>query len=147
MLDHMTAESLSATFLLRSLTTNEHHPHLLLDCSKVEVECILLGLRQWGRSPLTHCRLPGPLIVPRARSGTLLLEGVQFLNRAQQIALYDWMATQSSQLQIISIATRELDSLVAQGLFLEGLFFRLNVVRLDIRAHDEPVSQMDEATS
>lgn len=136
MLDHMTAESLSASFLLRSLTTNEHHPHLLLDCSKVEIECIVLGLKQWGRAPLTHCRLPGPLIVPRFRSGTLLLEGLQHLNRAQQIALYDWMASQSPQVQIISIASREIDSLVAQGKFLEGLFYRLNVVRLEIRALD-----------
>ena len=96
MLDHMTAESLSAAFLLRSLTTNDHHPHLLLDCSKVEVDCIVLGLKQWGQAPLTHCRLPGPLIVPRYRRGTLLLEGLQYLNQAQQIALYDWMTYESS---------------------------------------------------
>lgn len=137
MLDQMTAESLSAAYLLRSLTTNEHHPHLLLDCSKVEVDYIALGLKQWGRSPLTRCRLPGPLIVPRYRSGTLLLEGLEFLNQAQQIALFDWMANQSPQCQIISIASRDIDSLVARGAFLEGLFFRLNVVRLDIRALDE----------
>lgn len=136
MLDHMTAESLSAAFLLRSLTTNDHHPHLLLDCSKVEVECIVLGLKQWGRAPLTHCRLPGPLIVPRSRRGTLLLEGLQHLNRSQQIALYDWMTREASQVQIISIASRDINSLVTQGAFLEGLFYRLNVVRLDIRASD-----------
>ena len=54
MLDHMSFESLSASLLLRSLTANEHHPHLLLNCSRWEVECVLLGLAQWGARPVRH---------------------------------------------------------------------------------------------
>ena len=83
-----------------------------------------------------HCRLPGPLALPRYHRGTLLLEGLHFLNLRQQFALYDWMTHGCRNIQIISITSRIIDSMVAKGEFLEGLFYRLNVVRLDIRAHD-----------
>ncbi len=132
MIEHLTSESLSASFLLQSLTSYQHHPHLLLDCSTVEVECIRLGLLQWGAAPVRQCKLPGPLVLPRSRRGTLLLEGVHELSLNQQIALYDWMTPGCQGLQVISITTGALDELVKRGQFLEGLFYRLNVVRLDI---------------
>ena len=146
MLDHMSFESLSASFLLRSLTANEHHPHLLLNCNRLEVECVLLGLAQWGARPVRHCRLPGPLMLPRYGCGTLLLEGLQSMNLTQQLALFDWMTHRAQNVQIISIASRVIDSMVAKGEFLEGLFSRLSVVRLDSRAHDRDVIRIENAS-
>jgi DNA-binding NtrC family response regulator len=136
MLQHMSSDSLSASYLLRSLTSHEHHPHLLLDCSQVEVQCVLFGLEQWGARPFTHCKLPGPLTLPRVRRGTLLIEAPESLSLAQQVALYDWMTPASPGLQIISLTSARLDDLLARGEFLECLYHRLNVVRLDLRAHD-----------
>ena len=52
----------------------------------------------------------------------------------------------SPHVQIISIASRVIDSLVAKGEFLEGLFSRLSVVRLDSRAHDRDVSRIEKAS-
>ena len=135
MLDFMTSESLSASPLLRSIATNERRPHLLLDCTPMEAQCIRLGVTQWGDRPVTHCRLPGPLTLSRHR-GTLLLEGLHFMNLTQQLALYDWLTHNAGQVQVISLASRVIDSLVANGDFLEGLFFRLNVVRLEPRIYD-----------
>ncbi len=134
MLQHMCSDSLSASYLLRSLTSHEHHPHLLLDCSRVEIQCVLLGLEQWGTRPFHHCRLPGALALPRDRRGTLLIEGPEFLNLTQQVAFYDWMTPGSPNLQIISLTTSLLDDLVEKGAFLECLYHRLNVVRLNLRA-------------
>ena len=139
MIDQLTSNSLSASFLLRSLTSHQSHPHLLLNCGVAEVECIRLGLLQWGAAPVRHCKLPGPLLLPRAKRGTLLLEDVHELNLNQQIALYDWMTEGCEGLQIISITTGALDGLVKRGEFLEGLYYRLNVVRLDIKS-TRPVS-------
>lgn len=133
MLDHMTFDSLSASFLLRSLTTNEHHPHLLLDCSPYEVQCILFGLEQWGERPITHSRLPGPLVLPRHGRGTLLIENLHQMNLTQQLALYDWLVMRTPAPQIISVASRAIDSMVRSGQFLECLFTRLSTVRLDSR--------------
>jgi hypothetical protein len=147
MLDRMSFESLSASFLLRSLTANEHHPHLLLDCNRWEVECVLLGLAQWGQRPVRHCRFPGPLLLPRYGCGTLLLEGVHSMNLTQQLALYDWMTNFEPHVQIISIAYSDvIESMVAKGEFLEGLFTRLSVVRLNSRAHDRTVSRIENAS-
>ena len=110
MLDQMSFDSLSASFLLRSLTTNDHHPHLLLDCNPIEVECVLLGLAQWGARPVTHCRLPGPLMLPRYGRGTLFIEGLQHLNLTQQIALFDWMTRRAQNVQVISVASRAIST-------------------------------------
>jgi hypothetical protein len=137
MLNHMTSESLSAAFLLRSLTAHETHPHLLVDCSRVDVECVLLGLLHWGTRPITHCKLPGPLTLPRRHRGTLLIEGLHFLTLTQQAALFDWMTKTGRNVQIISLTSRTIDSLIAKGEFLEGLFSRLSTVRFDIRSHEE----------
>ena len=138
MLDHLTFDSLSASFLLRSLTTHEHHPHLLLDCNAFEVQCILFGLEQWGTRPITHCRFPGPLTLPRHGRGTLVLEDVHRMNLTQQLALFDWLTLCAPSLQIISTTSRTIDGMVAKGEFLECLFAELSVVRLDSREH-EPV--------
>ena len=146
MLDQMSFDSLSASFLLRSLTTNDHHPHLLLDCSPIEVECVLLGLAQWGARPVTHCRLPGPLMLPRYGRGTLFLEGLQHMNLTQQIALFDWMTHRAQNVQVISVTTKAIDSLVAKGEFLEGLFSRLSTVRLDSRIHDRDIIPIEKAS-
>jgi hypothetical protein len=147
MLDHMSFESLSASFLLRSLTANDHHPHLLLNCNRWEVECVLLGLAQWGARPVRHCRLPGPLMLPRYGCGTLLLEGLHSLNLTQQVALFDWMTHTAPNVQIISIASADvIESMVAKGEFLEGLFARLSVVRLDSRADRRAVNRIENAS-
>lgn len=134
MIEELSSQSMSASFLLRSLTSHERHPHLLLDCNEVEVECIRLGLLQWGAAPVRYIKLPGVLTLPSKGRGTLLLEGVHRLTLSQQIALYDWMTWGGRNTQVISLTTAAIDGLVKSGRFLEGLFYRLNMVRLDIRS-------------
>jgi hypothetical protein len=136
MVNRMPLESLSASFLFRSLTTNGFHPHLLLDCTSREVECVRLGLEQWGALPITYCRLPGPLMLPRYGKGTLLLDGLHFMNITQQHALYEWMRCRPQNVQIISVTAGVIDELVAKGMFLQSLFAKLSSVRVDARAHD-----------
>ena len=146
MLDHMTFDSLSASFLLRSLTTNEHHPHLLLDCSPVEVECVLLGLAQWGARPVTHCRLPGPLMLPRYRARHAVPRRAAAHEPDAAACALRLDDARSQSVQIISITSRAIESLVAKGEFLEGLLSRLSVVRLDSRAHDRDYTRIEKAS-
>ena len=70
-------------------------------------------------------------------AGTLLLEGLQHLNQAQQLALYDWMTTGRHRCRSSRSPLATSIRWWRKGEFLEGLFSRLNVVRLDIRAPDE----------
>jgi hypothetical protein len=58
------------------------------------------------------------------------------MNLTQQFALYDWLTSRAQSVQIISVASGTIDSLVAKGDFLDGLFTTLSAVRLDARAQD-----------
>ena len=80
--------------------------------------------------PVHVCRLPGRLVLPSQSVGTLLLENVAALALAQQIRLDDWMS-HGTQTQVISVVFSPLYPMVERGEFLEGLFYRLNVVTLE----------------
>jgi hypothetical protein len=82
--------------------------------------------------PVRLCRLPGPLCLPRDRSGTLVLDDVAALDLDQQISLFDWLGRWSGDLRVISITATPLPELVEDGAFLEGLFHRLSTVQLDL---------------
>jgi transcriptional regulator of aromatic amino acid metabolism len=61
----------------------------------------------------------------------VLLQNVTALSIPQQITLNDWIDEGLGQAQVLSITTTPLWQLVQNGDFLEGLFYRLNVVCLD----------------
>ena len=68
------------------------------------------------------------------RRGTLLLKDVASLTLSQQVMLYDWLTSACGDMQVVSVTTAPLQALVEHGEFLEGLFYRLNVIRLDARS-------------
>ena len=76
--------------------------------------------------------MPGWLDFPAA-GGTLLLTRIEEMSLDQQIALHEWMTVANPPIQVVSVATTRLDHLVGKGRFLEGLFYRLNIVQLDAR--------------
>jgi hypothetical protein len=119
--------------VLRSLTSDSRRPDLLIVCEKNVVESLVSHLRQWCALPVRCCAFPGPLCLPRDNAGTFLLYGVNDLTLAQQIALHDWMHQGSNRPQMVSIATAALEPLVNGGHFLDALFQKLNLVRLDVR--------------
>jgi transcriptional regulator of aromatic amino acid metabolism len=55
------------------------------------------------------------------------------MSLGQQVALYDWLTDGCEHLQVVSISSVPLLPLVEEGRFLEGLFYRLNVIHLDAR--------------
>ncbi|MGE5243762.1 MAG: hypothetical protein ACM3SQ_06015 [Betaproteobacteria bacterium] len=74
--------------------------------------------------------VPGDLSLPTDRRGTLVLYDVSALTLSQQITLYDWMNDRSGSVQVFSITSTPLLPLVNSGRFLEGLYYRMNVVYL-----------------
>ena len=75
--------------------------------------------------------MPGWLDAPSDPSGTLIVTRIEEMTIDQQIAFFDWMTLTRLRTQVISIATTRLEQLVRDGRFLEGLFFRINVLQLD----------------
>ncbi len=129
------AASTSDTALLQRLLTKRHRPNVLVECPAAAAPFVLCQLAQTGVQPLRQCALPGALALPDVRQGTLLIENVTALTAAQQQELYAWLTDGPTdglpQMQVISVATEPLLPSVQDGRFLEALYYRLNIVRMD----------------
>ena len=119
--------------LLQWLTLRELRPNLLVTCGHVEIEAITKHLMAFCAPPFHVCPM-GTLRLPSAARGTLFVEGVAELTLSQQIFLNDWISAGHDRVQIVSLTSAPLWPLVENGEFLEGLFFRLNVVCLEARS-------------
>jgi hypothetical protein len=119
--------------LLQWLLSQDARPNILLDCGP-GVDAVADYVTRLCAAPRERCRLPGALALPASKSGTLLLENVEQLTPPQQAALHEWMSTGCADVQIVSIAASPLAHLVQRGEFLEALFYRLNVIRLEVPA-------------
>src|SRR5947208_16173395 len=119
--------SLAEMPFLRSLTTQKRRPNLLVACAEPSVDAAIAQLQTVCAPPTQVCELPGTLELPARARGTILLHDVSALTLRQQLQLFDWM-TIRPDVQIVSITQAPLLTFVQDGLFLEGLFYRLNTV-------------------
>lgn len=117
--------------LLGWLTAKGHRPNMLIECAEAVADTAMRHLMTWCSLPFRYCALPGKLELPTTRKGTLLLKDVAALTLSQQVALYDWLTLGTGDLQVVSLTSAPLAGLVEEGEFLEGLYYRLNVIRLD----------------
>lgn len=117
--------------LLGWLTACGHRPNVLIECLPSMTETAMRHLMTWCALPFRYCALPGVLELPTPARGTLLLKEVGQLTLSQQVQLYDWLTAVHGQVQVISLTSVPLQSLVEEGEFLEGLLYRLNVIRID----------------
>jgi len=113
-----------------SLTSGASRPNLLVSCRDVGLQAVVRRLANLCQSPFLVYEAAGRLQLPQQGVRTLLTYDVAALTLAEQIELYDWITLRRPETQIISVTSRPLYTLVADGRFLEGLFYRLNVVHL-----------------
>jgi hypothetical protein len=119
---------------LRSAIARAPSLNVLVQCVDVAANSTFDVLAElFLRRP--HVRvLPGPLNLPDDADGRPLIIGdVSLMTLQQQIALYDWQDEHDST-QIISLTSRSLWPLVTSGRFLDGLFYRLNVMSVQALA-------------
>ena len=78
--------------------------------------------------------LQGLQPLPQPSEGTLILLEVARLDANQQTELLRWLDQfdQRSHVQVISTTSKPLFSLVEKGAFLGDLYYKLNVVRIDL---------------
>jgi Sigma-54 interaction domain len=82
-------------------------------------------VRTWNRSdPL---ELPSP-----PQSGTLILREVGALSAIDQWRLLKWLEQSVGRVQVVSTSSSRLLAMVDAGAFLETLYYRLNVVSVDV---------------
>ncbi len=120
--------------LLKSATPRGPRHNLLVNCAPADFQRVAADLAAWCAPTVLRCSMPGWLELPQDFAGTLLLTRIEEMTIDQQIALFDWMTAARPGTQVVSVATTRVDQLVRDGRFLEGLFYRLNVVQLDARS-------------
>jgi sigma-54-interacting transcriptional regulator len=118
----------------RHFLTLDRRPNLLICCAEKAFEPLIPELMHYCGAPLHVRCAPGDLNLPDGPTGTLLLWDVARLTLAQQIELQDWITHRPRRAQVVSVTSRPLLPLVERGEFLEGLFYRLNVVSLAARS-------------
>jgi hypothetical protein len=123
--------SLSEATLLRSLMSQNRRPNLLVECKGVSVESTVRHIVAFCEPPYHVTALPGNLYLPEVKKGTLLLADLAMMSLGQQMRVFDWLPRDCGNLQVVSISSVPIRPLVDQGKFLEGLFYRLNVISLD----------------
>jgi hypothetical protein len=122
--------------LLRTWAIQGHRPNLLVVVEpRLSAEAVARRVITLGVLPFHWSSLPGRLSFPPTKEGTLFLNDVAALRRDQQLALQDWLDVDAVDVQVISLTSLPLERLVAEGQFLESLYYRLNVVRLDVTRH------------
>jgi len=122
--------ALPDSVLLSWLAPTKHGTNVLIQCSRETEEATLAHVLTWSPRPVTVCLLPGALSLPES-GGVLVLNDAGALTTRQQVQLYDHLSLSFGRTQVISLTTASLPSLVADGAFLEGLFYRLNMIRID----------------
>jgi hypothetical protein len=124
--------------LLNWLTAKGHRPNVLVECPGGSADTVVRHLMTWCALPFRFSALPGTLELPLTGRGTLLLRDVTTLTLSQQVMLYDWLTDGCGEMQVVSVASAPPERLVEHGEFLEGLLYRLNVIRLDAARGTRP---------
>jgi len=111
------------------------HPNILLVDSGVQVERALAEIRPMLRIPLTEWSPRAMPHLPAIAFRSLIVRDAECLTPTQQRSLAALLSRSLGRVQVVSIAGVRLFPLVCQGLFLEDLYYRLNVVLLE-PSHD-----------
>jgi hypothetical protein len=108
-------------------------PNTLLEGPHETTDAIVGEAMEWLAEPFsTWCGVPQAC----DRPATLLVRSVSALDRDQQQALLAWLDAPGNRMQVISTTTDPLYPLVSRGAFLANLYYRLNVLLLDVAPSD-----------
>ena len=109
------------------------HPSVLLAGDDVAVNAALDAIRSSLRQPVMTWRDGDPLVLPPLpSSGTLILRGVDALSQEDQQCLLSWLQEALGTMQVVSTTRGPLFRLVERSVFLDTLYYRLNVVYLEM---------------
>jgi transcriptional regulator of aromatic amino acid metabolism len=99
---------------------------LVIDPDARHRRSIVDAVLEGSRSPVWKCE-GSPLTLPKEGVGTLLVQDVGALTSEEQRELLTWIELNRAT-QVVTVAPRPLYPGVAAGTFLDGLYYRLNVL-------------------
>ena len=128
---------------MRVLRTSRHN---VLVEGPAEATDIVLGLlRPHICVPLLRHPRRRALKLPRADTRGLILQDVSTLTADEQTQLLAWLRNDGADTQVVSTTTLPLFGLVAHGRFDAALYYRLNVLLLQVGASQQTVSRPQSA--
>jgi hypothetical protein len=92
---------------------------------------VLRALRDDFDAPVLNLRAGGPLTLPEAPA-TLLIHDVSALDTFDQDRLHRWLNQNPPGISVIAVSSEPLFPLVQAGAFLTDLFYRLNLIVIDV---------------
>lgn len=113
--------------------------NLLLEGSPSDTEERLAALKPHLREPVCEFWPTDGACVPQPHEGTLILLEVARLDAAQQTTLLRWFDQfeEPVPVRIVSTSSEPLFSFVGSGAFRSELYYRLNVVLIELPRSDE----------
>ena len=112
------------------------HPNILLVGDGTATDAALSDLQSTHQSPVIVRNCGGlPLILPPTESvNTLILLDIAALPPGEQQMLSDWLSRENRRTQVVTTSAETLLPLVTSGAFLATLYYRLNVIYVDVTA-------------
>ena len=92
---------------------------------------VLRSLRADFGAVVVNMRAGDPLTLPEARA-TLIIHDISALNAADQDRLYQWLNLSPPGISVIGVTSEPMFPLVQRGAFLTDLFYRLNLIVIDV---------------
>ena len=110
-------------------------PNILLSGNEPDVEAVVQYLAPEFQSPVLPCQEGDTSLSlpPMPFTGTLVVRRLDALAPADQQRLQQWLTEAHGQAQVVSTSAGELWADVERGAFHEALYYRLNVVSIDLR--------------
>lgn len=112
-------------------------PNTLLEGPCEATDAIVGEAMEWLAEP--HATWGGAA-ASSTRPATLVVRSVSALDQDQQQALLAWLDAPGNRMQVISTTIDPLYPLVSRGAFLANLYYRLNVLLLDVASTDRIAS-------
>jgi hypothetical protein len=117
---------------------NATRPNLLLQGPDAATDGAIGALGPALGTPIHRWHADMPLPVPSGRQETLLLRDLITLTAERQTKLLRWIEATDGRVQVVSTTSVPVYPLTRRRLFLASLYYRLNVMCIDVHiAHQE----------
>ena len=109
-----------------------HHVNVLLEGPETALAAVVCRLSPHLRQPVVSTRSGTALSLSAMEIGTVVLSHVHALTTQDQMQLLEWLNAASVRPQVISTSPQPVFPFVELGLFDAALYYRLNVIRIQV---------------
>lgn len=128
---------------IHNLSPRRNNPFITVNCGALPETLLESELFGYKAGAFTDARKDKPGRFALAEGGTLFLDEIGDISPAMQVRLLRFLQERvyeplgsiksiKADVRIISATNKDLESLVKEGKFRDDLFYRINVVRLDL---------------